>query len=290
MKTKMVSMLCSLAIVAGISLIGCDNNNNNPVYDPAPPAPQGVYSVTADEAVYIYWNGPYDHDIAGYDVWRSLEPTNNYTKIGSVDAQANPNLDLLIYKYIDNTAMNGVTYYYAVSTYDHAGQESDLSAENVFDTPRPDGQVTLFDVAVDSSLSGYSFAAQTIVKPASIAADIYIDRVDTIFYINTAVDNTDLQDMGYTDSLDEISYAPTEGWSAEGWAEIILGHTYVVWTADNNFAKVRVRAINTNSVTFGWAYQTDQGNPELVAPIPGASKPIPASEYRIKNIPQTSLR
>ncbi len=290
MKTKLITTLLAAATIAMTGLIGCNDNSNNPVYDPAPPAPQGVYSVTGDHAVYIYWNGPYDSDISGYDVWRSLEPTNNYTRIGSVDAQANPNLDLLIYEYIDNTAVNGVTYYYAVSTYDHAGNESDLSAENVFDTPRPDGEVTLFDVAVDSSLSGYNFAAQMQVKPASPAADIYIDRVSGVFYINAGDVNTDLQDMGYTDSLDEISYAPTDGWSNVGWSEIIQGHTYVIWTNDSHYAKMRVRSINTNSVTFGWAYQTDQDNPELVAPNPGAVKPAHTSEYLDKNIPQSNLR
>ena len=287
MKRTLVSILSSMAIVAVFGLVGCEDNTN-PVYDPAPEAPQGVYSVTANHAIYVYWNGPYDRDIEGYHVWRSLEPTNNYTQIGSVDAQANPNLDLLIYEYIDNTALNGVTYYYAVSTYDHVGQESDLSAENVFDTPRPDGQVTLFDMAVDSTVAGYNFAAQAVVQYNSVAADIYIDRVGSVFYINAGDVNTDLQDMGYTDSLDEISYAPADGWSNVGWSEVILGHTYVIWTNDSHYAKVRVLAINTNSITLAWAYQTAQDNPELIVVNPDAVKP--AEYLNKKSMTQNSLR
>ena len=73
-----------------------------------------------------------------------------------------------------------------------------------------------------------------------------------------------IQDFGYTESLDEITYAPEYGWSPTGVVEAILGHTYVFWTWDNHFAKFRVTEIGDDFLTFDWAYQIDPGNPELV--------------------------
>ncbi|NOY87894.1 MAG: hypothetical protein GXO93_00710 [FCB group bacterium] len=279
---KVLTIIISLVTI--IFVFSSCNDNNPVVYDNVPVAPQGVYSVTGDNAVYIFWNGIYENDVAGYIVYRSLEPNNNFVEIGRVDADSNPNLDLLIYEFDDNTAKNGVTYYYAVSAYDVAGQESELSAENVFDTPRPDGQITLFDYQVDSTLSGYNFAAQATVNYNSPVADVYIDRVGGVFYLNVTDTLTDIQDMGYTSSFDDISYAPQDGWSENGWSEIIVGHTYVIWTRDSHYAKMRVLSINTNSVTFRWAYQTDQDNPELVSPSTIVIRPSHNPNYLNKNI------
>ncbi|HMB69817.1 MAG TPA: hypothetical protein VKU85_10915, partial [bacterium] len=58
--------------------------------------------------------------------------------------------------------------------------------------------------------------------------------------------------------------------------ELIPGHTYVVWTHDSYFAKLRVVAIVEkagipSAILFDWAYQVDQGNPELAPPAPVAA-------------------
>lgn len=276
MKTHLLTL--SLAAVMLFSFVGC--NDDDPVWDPIPAAPQGVTSVTGDGAVYVFWNGPYERDIAGYQIWRSLEPVDNYVEIGQVQAVANSNLDLLIYEYIDQNVANGVTYYYAVSTFDLAGQSSDLSAEEVYDTPRPDGEVVLFDYQYSPSLAGYDFSAYNVVSFDYPAADVFVDRVDDVYYLNAFDTDTDLQDMGYTDDFDEIGWAPTDGWSANGWLELVLGHTYIIWTRDLHFAKMRVISINSNSVMFEWAYQTDTDNPELAPGVPSVpQKPAHGPEY-----------
>jgi hypothetical protein len=69
--------------------------------------------------------------------------------------------------------------------------------------------------------------------------------------------------MGYTSSLDDISKSPTEGWAPSKSAEAILGHTYVIWTRHDNYAKIRVTSVSASSITFDWAYQTAKGNIEL---------------------------
>ncbi len=198
-------------------LIGCADENPVVVtVGPAPPAPQGVYSITGDNAVYVYWNGPYERDINEYWIYRSLSATTGYAVVGTVAAVANPNLDLVIYEFIDNTSVNGQTYYYAVASVDKAGHVSELSAEAVFDTPRPEGAVVLYDVAIQPTLAGYDLSSGTRVLWNSSAADIYIDAAAGAFYINVADSLTDLQDVGYDSVFDADGYAPTTGWSGNG--------------------------------------------------------------------------
>lgn len=75
---------------------------------------------------------------------------------------------------------------------------------------------------------------------------------------------TDIQDFGYTDSLDEVSWSPAEGWSNVGWVEVIRGHTYIIWTWNDHYAKLRVEGIvGDTKIYFDWAYQVAPGNQEL---------------------------
>ncbi len=253
-----------LALV-GLFALGCDDDNQ--VFNPVPTAPQGVYSVTGDGEVTVYWNGIYESDVESYLVYRSFDPVTNYQQIAEVAADNNPNLDLLLYHYVDTDVENGTTYYYAVASVDRSGQVSDLSAENVYDTPRPQGTVTLFPNNTQPALSGFNLAGAAVVPDTSSQADVFVDVFDGVHYLNAANVNTDIQDMGYTSDFDEISYSPDMGWSDLGFVELILGHTYIIWTADDHYAKMRATSLNANgSVTFEWAYQTDAGNLELAPP------------------------
>lgn len=267
-------------LVLGLVLVGC--NDNNPPYDPAPPAPQGVLSVTGDHSVEIVWNGVYDRDVSYYGVYRSMQATTGYAEIGRVTSQDNPNLDLIIYNYFDNAVTNGTTYFYAVAAVDRAGHESPLSAEGVFDTPRPEGMTALYSYYTDSSRAGFDLAAAPSRVPwHSASADVWIDDAGGVFYINAADINTDLQDMGFSKDFKEVGFSPDSGWSALGYMELIAGHTYVIWTSDNHYAKMRVESLGAVSgpVVFQWAYQTDTGNRELVPGLPNTQKPVHGSEY-----------
>ncbi len=268
MEVEMKTVFVTVAVfIAGLMIAGCDNNNDcvtctdHIVYvdeDVAPPVPQGVYSVTRDRAVLLYWL-PIDDvngDFASYVVYRSDFPDTGYWEIGRTTSEY----------FIDDSVYNGDTYYYAVSSVDVDGNLSDLSYEYVFDTPRPQGtNRTLIDFNVEPQSAGYDFSNNAIVDYLAADCDIFLEYFagDDVFYFDVGNVNTDIQDMGYTQDFDEISYAPEYGWSQNGWLEVILGHTYVVWTADNHFAKVRVTAINSQNVIFDWAYQVAIGNPEL---------------------------
>jgi len=275
--TKLMTLVLTILAFLAFGLVGCDNEDTIIVdSDPVPTTPQGVFSVTGDGVVWVCFNGIYEHDVDHYVVYRSLLPTTNFTALANVEAVSNPNLDLLIYEYPDYSVVNGVTYYYALTAVDNAGQESELSAEDVFDTPRPDGQATLFPNDFVSGSSGFNLATASVLDWTSPAADIWIDRtfdvdgLDTIWfpYINAGDDLTDIQDLGYTEDFDEISYAPLDGWSRLGYVEAIVGHTYVVWTNDDHYAKIRINSMTASgALTFTWGYQTAVANLELAPPM-----------------------
>ncbi|MCK5126484.1 MAG: hypothetical protein KAR42_09530 [candidate division Zixibacteria bacterium] len=263
--------------IAALGLVGCDCDDcvtNTVILDNGPPpVPQGVYSITGDESVAIHWLeiDDVEGDFDFYIVYRSNHPDTGYWPIDSTTNDYS----------VDNDVTNGQTYYYAVSSIDDGGRVSDLSYENVFDTPRPDGiNRRLYDYNNRPDGAGWDFSAQVPVAYNSINSDFYIEYfVDNqIFYINVANVDTDIQDMGYTDDLDEINYSPDAGWSSLGWLEVIIGHTYVIWTDDNHFAKIRVTTTDMadSSVVIDWAYQVDVGNPELkplVNPKPDITRP-----------------
>lgn len=273
-------LLTVILTILALGLFGCDREETIVIdNDPVPATPQGVFSVTGDRTVWVFFNGIYEHDVDYYTVYRSLSETTGYVAIANVDAEPNPNLDLLIYEYEDIGRDNGETYWYAVTAVDHAGQESDLSAENVFDTPRPEGQASMYPRDIAPALAGFNLATATVINWDSPPADIWVDRVvDTIApgvydvypYLNAGVVDidVDIQDLGYTESFDEISYATLDGWSLLGYAEAIEGHTYVIWTEPDNYAKVRITSITpSGAILFQWAYQTATSNLELAPPV-----------------------
>ena len=225
--------------------------------DNEPPAvPRGLRSITGDEEVMLVWYENTEPDLAGYRIYRSLTPTGYYYEIGET------NFDY----FLDYGLINGQTYYYAVLAFDINGNESDLSYEIVYDTPRPEGyNDKVFDYYDYPDYAGWNFSAYSVVSYDHPACDFYYGYDDYLeapyFYVGRP--GGDIQDFGYTESLDEITYAPQNGWSSTGIVEVIIGHTYIFWTWDNHYAKFRVTAIGPNYVVFDWAYQVDPGNPEL---------------------------
>ncbi len=246
--------------------------NERPYYpcplDNEPPAPpRGLYSVTGDKKIYLYFLPNTEKDLAGYVVWRGFSYEGPYEEIAILEPSKT--------SFVDYNVQNGITYYYALSAFDTAGNESELSKENVFDTPRPDGEDMVWSYLIFPDYSGFDFSTQTVVSYLSPSCDFYYkyDTVDAIGYIIVPDTATWVQDMGYTESFDDISYAPSEGWSKLGILEAIEGHTYVFWTEDNHFAKIRILNIN-KILNFEWAYQTDEGNPELTVPPSKGSKSL----------------
>ena len=246
---------------------GCDETSTGPRDVTAPAAPRGFYSVTGDGQVNLYWLENTEADVAGYRVYVAPCASGSscpYDRIGTTSAT----------QFTANGLTNGVTRYYAVAAVDHAGNESALSYEDVFDTPRPEGGATLTDfTGAQPANSGWDFSA-FLRRPFDAAGtDIYYGdngSVKQMFTTGVEVSPgswlyTDIQDAGYVASLEALDWAPSTGWSPTGTVELIPGHAYYVWTWDDHYAKFRVSELFPDYVTIEWAYQTALGNPELKA-------------------------
>jgi hypothetical protein len=274
----MLAVYLSVAVAFGVLLGGCCDECDRPierivVIDNLPPmAPDGVYSVTGDMQVTLYWNPNREPDLAGYDIYWNDQATGYYEYMVTVPFDQN--------WFVDTDVINGETVFYAVLAFDDEGLESELSYETVFDTPRPEGEdLILFDYLLgqSSDLSGYDFSslsgtAQVRVDPTT---DVYFGAPNGVPTLFAARAEVDIQDYGYIELVD-VDWAPTGGWSLVDEVELIQGHSYIIRIIDTgtglfNMAKIFVRAISSESITFDWAYQIDENNLEL-APGGGAQR------------------
>lgn len=257
---KIILLLFTASLLASCSLY---------VIDTTPPAiPGGIRTVSLDNAVQIEWNPNYESDLEGYNIWVSDSYDGRYSLIGTTTQPF----------FLDDGARNGTTYYYGVTAFDFEGNESEMSRDVAYDTPRPEGyNVGMYDYLTFPDASGYDFSTYSVGRYNDEYSDVFFENANGVFLLNVWSD-TDIQDMGYTESLDDISVAPVNGWSPSGSAEAIVGHTYVVWTWDDHYAKLRVRSISSTRVVFDWAYQTAPANPELSRP--------PATSLRRKPTPR----
>ena len=239
--------LIAIALLAA----GCQDDTGP--RDRVPPAaPRGVYTVTGDGDVFVHWLANTEGDVAGYRIYEAPCASGDgcpYDRVGTTTGTS----------FTVTGLTNGQTRYFAVSAYDVAGNESDLSAEILFDTPRPEGvgQV-LNNFNASAAGSGYDFSAFTARNWDDPQTDMY-------FGFNGSIDQmfvpaqTSIQDYGYASSLDAVDFAPTTGWSPSGTVELIVGHCYIVWTHDDHYAKFRVTEIRPAAngapakIVFDWA-------------------------------------
>ncbi len=276
MKKLKLSFVC-----IGFALIlitGCDHIND--YFDNvAPLPPTNLYTVTGDNRIDIYWDPSPDRDVAGYNVYYSYSYDGKYTLIGSTTDTY----------FVDNGAVNGDTYYYAVAAYDYNGNESELSYDIIYDTPRPEGfNQSVHEYQSFPDLAGYDFSTYSVVPYDDQVADFFFEDYNGTFYLDVWKDS-EIQDMGHTRDIYDVSYAPVSGWIplVEGenikYAEAIVGHTYVILTWDNHYAKVRIKSITSERVIFDWAYQLVEGNRELKrGNVDTVRKEVPKQVVRVR--------
>ena len=255
-----------LVITPFCLILGCDSSDDNPVQaDTEPPAiPRGVRSITEDSQVIVEWFPNGEADLAGYNIWRDDDGDEEFELLAEVSSD--PSADVDRFSFVDEQVINGSTYSYAVSAFDYDDNESELSPEQVFDTPRPSGtNITLNDFNLMPTRSGFDFS-----QPARGAITWDLPATDVYFGFDTEVnvpylysDNlTEMQDMGYHEYFDDVDVSPVRGFTTQ-FVELIEGHVYALLTPDGNFAKIHVIAVSDTTITFDWAYQIDPGNPQL---------------------------
>ncbi len=250
-----------LALSTAFLVLGCHGDKvTNATSDRPPHTVDGVYSVTGDGRVTVYWRANQESDIAYYKIYGNSAATGTFTLVGSSTTTS----------FIDTSVANGNTYFYAVAAVDLAGQESaELSFENVFDTPRPEGfGVSLTNTFAVDSVSGWDFSAQVRRSSLNAQTDVYYGSQGGhyLVYVPDTL-NTKIQDAGFV-ALRDVDFAPPSGWSADGLVEAIVGHSYIVLTRDNHYAKFEVKSRDGSAMVMDWAYQIDANNPELTRRVP----------------------
>ena len=224
----------------------------------APAPPTGLRTATGDNFIELFWNRNREPDVAGYNIYVSTSYNGRYELIGSSETEY----------FNDHGARNGSVYYYAVSAYDYDDNESELSTDVAYDIPRPEGyDVVLMNSRLSASQSGYDFSKYTIVAADDQYADMVFGGVSGNLRM-TVSDDTDIQDMGPTESILDIGQAPASGWSSTHDVSLAVGHTYVVWTWDDHYAKFRVSGLSQNRIVFDWAYQLVPSNRLMKRVVP----------------------
>ena len=164
----------------------------------APSAPTGLNVTVGDAQLILDWNDNGEGDFDHYNVYRAI--TTPVTKsVGNIIAS-----DVLSSAYTDTGVVNDTTYYYAVTAFDTADNESDLSNEDSatpIDDTSPSAPANLLVTVGDSQLilnwddnseedfDHYDIFRSTASGVETIAANRITTDLLTSVYTNTGLTN-----------------------------------------------------------------------------------------------------
>ncbi len=271
-----IFQLLVLTIISLMFLIGCENDcweddcdphGPSPVDHP-PAVPTGFYSVTGDGEVRLYWDHNQESDLDGYNVYWN-DQAHGWFEFMSFTKNT---------YYIDRAVGNGQTYFYAIAAVDYNGNESELTYEDIFDTPRPEGYnlrlYTFNGDEYDQEHSGWDFDFELKRHWEDPRTDMYYeyiwdeDNQRSYHYLNVSGNDVRIQPWGYIDSMDEIDWAPETDWTDREWVELDEDMAYVLKIRkpeqEIHYAKIHIRDLDSGVIRLDWAYQIDPGNPELI--------------------------
>src|SRR5436190_12128356 len=163
--TLMRSVISILLVAAALGAAGCDDNTSPKDVTP-PAAPRGLFSVTGDHEATLSWLGNTEGDLAGYRIYEAPCASGSSCPYDRIGATATT-------KFVATGLTNGVTRYFAISAVDQAGNESALSFEDVFDTPRPAGSTALNNFVNATANAGWDFSAFAKVASDDPSADMF---------------------------------------------------------------------------------------------------------------------
>ena len=187
-------------------------------------------------------------------------------------------------EFVAGALTNGVPRCFAVTAVSVEGYES-LWSPIRDDTPRPDARnVLVYARQAQDAGSGFRFwqdlnadgLAQSgelgLLKSGSSATiDFSVERAaDGSLWLSPVRSGTTLAIYGAVpvSDLTSIDYAPVSGYATSA-AEAVPGWGYVFqMNGGDGFARygaVRVTHVGQDYLILDWAFQTDPGNPELVA-------------------------
>ncbi|MFC1726080.1 hypothetical protein ACFL4T_10675, partial [candidate division KSB1 bacterium] len=279
-----------LILAAVLSLlISCSVNVFDTDRDRIPPAPpEYVFSITGDNEVIIAWDENLESDLDYYVVYKSSYEDGPYRPVSETYDT-----------YFVESVPNGLTFYFAVSAVDFHGNESNLSKDLVWDTPRPEGHNSYTWALIQYGVDDYDnynkcgidfsdFESTMIQSFDNSSNDIYFDMIDDQIFINVYnIEDTDISLFGQTEFLSDVDfvYEDTE-WDESGYLPVIEDFSYIIWTWDDHFVTIRIEEAYDDLVIYSWAYQTDPGNPQLKI----SSLKKSSTAVRVSNPPSLSSK
>ncbi len=277
MRSKQIFMLGGL--LAALTA-GCDSITSPGTVQPKDLAPPlGLTSVTGSGAVTLTWRGSnYGEDREGFQIYQaagSQSPVPGETIPVAFGTTAVTTLsstqDAGVFSKTVTGLTDGTTYSFLVVAFKDGGAKISRPSDVVTDTPRQES--TLLDltngpgnerfILVDTdppSTSASATGADLLCQSFNAGAG---DRPGLVGQGGTRV-----QDVGYVTSWDEIDRAPLGSGSypdASHSVEVLTGHVYAVFTADNHYAKVWVTTLHVGNLGYSCrvAYQSQAGNNDL---------------------------
>ena len=278
-----------LGCLSCLALVGCDDDTTNPdVVEPDDLSPPlGLFSITGDESVTLFWwCSNYDDDLVGYRIYMATgdhhgdpleEVPTAFTSADSIDI-AGPNSGQL--SVMLTGLSNGTTYSFLVVAAKDSWTDISHTSNIVADTPREETatEATLYAKQVDEILAGFELNGfftvdctdfnrvtyETITGEGDIMCERFDIAAGTRFWLD-GINGATIQDIGYMSDWDGADLAPGNGYAATGHSvEAIMGHVYAIKTADDHYAKVQVVGLDDvqGTVTIKAAYQSQAGNPE----------------------------
>lgn len=253
--------------------------------------PLGLRSITGDGQVTLRWYASnYEDDFGGYLIYQAA---GDYEQIApeTMPAGFTAAETLLVFGGSTPTVHtilgldNGTTYSFALTAVDEGVTKESYPSNIVTDTPRPFGTATIYQQEAEpDQQAGFDFSEETAVPYLDSECDIFLDVytiADNLHYSLTSPDQasaalrtTEIQDMGYTGSFDDISISPAMGWDPDYSVDVLNmeNHTFALKTEDNNYVKLRVLSTGSDGENLAWVrfeygYQTIPGDPNF-KPLP----------------------
>lgn len=251
-RTLVTCLLLGLAV----GNLACDDDGDDGFSGGGggPGAPRNLISFTGDGEVILVWEAP-GGEVESYNVYALITETDDFEVIGITTSTA----------FLDNDVVNGETFHYRVTAVDFDGDESDFSDE-VFDTPRPDEfNVLISSAQVDSTQAAFDLTDNRVVGISSPSATFRFDESDGAVRI-VPMNGAEVQDVGFVDQLGEVNFAPESGYVPEAMPARV-GDAYVFRISQGGsrfFGVIRISHIAPGVLVFDWAFQTDEGNRELL--------------------------
>jgi len=207
---------------------------------------------------YVYLEQkPIDDKYHATALPKSIKPYNETVYPGDTDP------DNKIETMLINDLQNGREYYVSVRTVFPDGSIS-VSSNEVTAIPRPEGTFTL-SFRYSDTTDGFSFALGNYVRADGDLNDIYFYSKDGIDYIasphrlNGFLRHSEFYSLGKTDDIYQYSDLNLDIPPVDK-MPVRIGESYLVKTADDKFAKLRVMDVKgegkERTLKLKYIYQT----------------------------------